>query len=197
MIKVDARIWRAASKTFGSHHEQLWIHRLLWVEIHFTFFLYFRSGKTEQEKPLLMLLFENFCNRWNIQNCTNIPSKCERLNQGFRSLLPVVNFYFLFVKEIKIKIRPILSLKSEEISSLQHLSQITVPLKHPGDGNLFSRSETAVSYVINYRNVFRGEQITQQKRRVGYDTKLIQLFSSFPSANGEGNRHWKYVSREN
>jgi len=70
------------------------------------------------------------------------------------------------MKEIKIKIRLILSLKNEGISFLQHLSQITVPLKHPGDGNLFSRSETAVSYVINYRNVFRGEQITQQKQRV-------------------------------
>lgn len=65
----------------------------------------------------------------------------------------------------------IISLKSEEISFFQHLSQITMPLTHPGDGNLFSRSETAVSYVINYRNVFRGEQITQQKRRVRYDTK--------------------------
>jgi len=127
-------------------------------------------GKQSRKEPLLMLLFENFCNRWNIQNC-NISSKCERLSRGFRSVLSVVNFYFLFMKEIKIKIRLILSLKNEGISFLQHLSQITVPLKHPGDGNLFSRSETAVSYVINYRNVFRGEQITQQKQRVWYDTK--------------------------
>lgn len=63
---------------------------------------------------------------------------------------------FLFEKEgIKIEIRLILDVKREVISFLEGLSQITLPLKHPRDSNLFSRSETAASYVINYRNVFR------------------------------------------
>lgn len=155
MIKVDARIWRAVSKSFGSHDALLWIHRLLCLEIHFEFFLYFRNGKTEQEKPLLMLLFENFSNRWNVENFNIfLPSVKGLVRFPFR--FRDVNFYFLFAKEeIKIEIRLILSLKSEDISFLQHLSQITMPFKYPGDGNLFSRSETALSYVINYRNVFR------------------------------------------
>lgn len=147
-------------------------------EIHFEVFLYFRHEKTEQEKPLLMLLFsfnaENFFNRWNVQNL-NIPSKAWK---GFLSVLD--SLIFLFSKEeIKIEIGLILSLKGEEIIFLQHLSQITLPLKHPRDVNLFSRSETALSYVINYRNVFRTKQITEQKPKVWYDTEQMQLFCAF------------------
>ena len=110
-----------------------------------------------------MLLFclraENVCNRLNVQNF-NIFLLSEN---GFR--WRVVNF--LFTKEgIKIEIRLILGLKREEISFLEHLSQINSPLKPPRNTNLFSRSETAASYVINYRHVFRTEANSATKRRV-------------------------------